>query len=197
MPPPCLPCAEELAESNYYKLPRHKESPNLVPPTSFWADYLAHDHSAPFASSNFIRAHRTLSDCLLALAVIDLPFARPSLAPSYSGRALEVRISDEAAGSRGGQTQGGYDPRALVAFVKEVVPASSADRAQAGRLLVSQGLLRADDRFVTVRGERVLKYVDSGELLSKVSDTRDSTRSTFPYRMFFSSCRCLEQQTQC
>ena len=68
---------KEWAENNYYQLPLSQQNAELIPINAFWRDYAAWDGKTPFVSPHFTEASRNFSEMMLALAVLDLPFASP------------------------------------------------------------------------------------------------------------------------
>ena len=47
----------------------------LVPASDFWCDYARHDGKSPFLSRHLADASHNFTEMMLALAVLDLPFA--------------------------------------------------------------------------------------------------------------------------
>eukprot|EP00004_Rigifila_ramosa_P001469 TRINITY_DN1143_c0_g1_i1.p1 TRINITY_DN1143_c0_g1~~TRINITY_DN1143_c0_g1_i1.p1 ORF type:complete len:1982 (+),score=510.06 TRINITY_DN1143_c0_g1_i1:574-5946(+) len=85
-PPPAQPLFEKLdttkvfAERNYYNLRREEMTAQLVAPSAFWAEYAQHAQNTntrtqPFLSGKFVGACRTVSEALLTLSILDLPFS--------------------------------------------------------------------------------------------------------------------------
>ena len=66
---------QELAENNYYKLPIQQQLAALVGASDFWVDYARHDGKSPFLSRHLADASHNFTEMMLALAVLDLPFA--------------------------------------------------------------------------------------------------------------------------
>jgi hypothetical protein len=62
------------AESRWWQLPLTRETTQRVPINSFWLDFALAAEGAPFLSTNFLEATSSLTEMLLALAVLDLPF---------------------------------------------------------------------------------------------------------------------------
>ncbi|MFT5123948.1 MAG: hypothetical protein ACI97B_002583, partial [Verrucomicrobiales bacterium] len=144
-----MPATEELAENNYYRLPIEQQLSGLITPNRFWADYAAHPAGQPFLSRHFTDAAGNLSEILLALAVLDLPFT----AGEHTTDQEEARLTLTPA----------HD---LILFHKEIRPAEKA--ANMGTpLLISQQFFRADDRWRTEGSEKVEQFVKD-EFLHRV-----------------------------
>jgi hypothetical protein len=139
---------KEWAENNYYHLPIEQQNADLVPASVFWADYAAHDGSAPFLSEHFTAATRTFTEMMLALAVLDLPFEAAAHQETLEG----LRYALSAASP-------------LVVFHREILEAERA--GEPGDVLVAQHFFRADDRYRFENNERFDQYVD-GEFLPHV-----------------------------
>ncbi len=131
---------KELAENNYYHLPIEQQVAELVPASAFWADYAAHDGKAPFLSPHFQEATRSFTEMMLALAVMDLPFAAGEHKETLDGLSYAL-----TAGSP------------LVVFHREILEAARAD--EPGSVLVAQHFFRADDRYRHENNEQFDQYV--------------------------------------
>jgi len=139
---------KEWAENNYYQLRIGEQNAELIPINAFWRDYAAWDGKTPFVSPHLAEAARNFPEMMLALAVLDLPFA----SPKHTTKSEGGQFSLTAAGP-------------LIAFHKEIKPAAPAP--ENGALLVSQNFFRADDRFREEGNEKFDKYV-TAEFLSGV-----------------------------
>lgn len=135
---------QELGENDYWHKAVDEQGPDLVPVNAFWRDYARRDPKRPFVSANLPVAASSFTEVLLALAVLDLPFvaARPTV--TYEGARMRLVATGPC-----------------LVFHQQVRPATPS--ARPAQLLVSQGLLRPDDRWREEEGQQVEKFVD-GEL---------------------------------
>lgn len=129
-----------LVENDYYKLPAAQAGPGLIPVNAFWRDYLEGEPGRPFLSSHLAEATSSVTEAMLALAVLDLPFTSPK---------------HEITSGTGEYTlkAGG----AAIAFYKDIEPA--AEPGGDAPLLVSQNYFRADDRFRFEGNQQFDKFV--------------------------------------
>ena len=67
---------KEWVENNYWKLPPSTRTADRIRPNQFWRDYADHIEG-PFVSPHFAEANQNLTEMMMALAVIDLPFKGP------------------------------------------------------------------------------------------------------------------------
>jgi hypothetical protein len=139
----------EWAENHYYRLPLERQDASLVTINAFWRDFAAWDGKAPFLSIHVAEAHRSFTEMLLALAVLDLPF----VAPTHTGTAQNPTYTLTAGGP-------------VIVFVKQFKPATAPTEAGPG-LLLSEGFFRQGDRYRVEGNEKFDKFV-SEEFLSGV-----------------------------
>ena len=138
----------EWIESDYWHRRPEDARPDLVPPDAFWLDFAEADPAAPFVSPNVIDATASLTEMLLALAFLDLPFAAGEHETTIDGARMTL-----AAGS----------PLLLVRQeLREAAPLPDAPG-----LLVSQELYRLDERYAYENGQRRDRFVGD-ELLAGV-----------------------------
>ncbi|MFO7906818.1 MAG: hypothetical protein R6U98_29450 [Pirellulaceae bacterium] len=131
---------KEWAENNYHHLTIDKQDASLITVNAFWEDFAAHDPARPFLSKNLAEASRNFPEMLLALAVLDLPFAAPEHETTFDETQMTV-------------VPGGP----LVVFHEEIEPAQAPE--EAGQLLVTQNVFKHGDRYRTVNGEKVDKFI--------------------------------------
>ncbi|MBM79815.1 MAG: hypothetical protein CMJ78_04390, partial [Planctomycetaceae bacterium] len=131
---------QEWAENNYYHLPIESQNAQLVAVNKFWNDYAGRDADQPFFSEHFTNASRNFTEMMLALAVIDLPFAAKKHESDFKDGEMNL-----LAGS------------SMVVFHQEIRAAELAEGQTP--ILVSQNFFRNNDRFRMINGERVDKYV--------------------------------------
>lgn len=137
----------EWAEQHWYRLRLADQGPELVTINAFWRDLARHDGARPFLSAQLGRASRSFAEAMCALAVLELPFESPGHEVTREGARLRIA-------ARG----------PVLVFHREIRPAAAG--AGAAPLLISQGYLRADDRYDVEGGEHREKYV-TGELLAQ------------------------------
>jgi len=130
---------KEWVENNYYHLPIDQHTYERVPVNAFWRDWAAADPDAPFVSKNLADSSRNLTDMLLALAALDLPFEAPQHETKVADGALTLTAGGPA-----------------VVYHRQILP---AERAADTRLLVSQNFFRHGDRYRHVDNERLDKFV--------------------------------------
>ncbi len=70
-----LETTKEWLENNYYQLPIEAQNSELVKVNAFWKDFAHSADTDTFLSRDFTLATGNLTEMLLALAVLDLPFA--------------------------------------------------------------------------------------------------------------------------
>ena len=145
-----LGATKEWAENNYYQVLIKDQGPELIPVNGFWVDYAAWDGEQPFLSSRFTEATHNFSDMMLALAVLDIPFAATNHIQKTEGI-----IHTLTAGSP------------LIAFHQQIRVAEAPMEAGSPGILVSENFFRDDDRYREEENERFDKFV-TGEFLSGV-----------------------------
>ncbi|KJE96042.1 hypothetical protein CAOG_06416 [Capsaspora owczarzaki ATCC 30864] len=95
-PPP----TEEYAENNYYKIAKDAHNASLITPNAFWSDYAAFVERSKageaFVSVNLALATRSLTEMLMALAVLDVPFTPAQHERQYQGEQLTLRTRSAA-----------------------------------------------------------------------------------------------------
>jgi hypothetical protein len=145
-----LGATKEWAENNYYQVLIKDQGPELIPINGFWVDYAAWDGKQPFLSSRFTEATHNFSDMMLALAVLDLPFAATNHIQKTEGITYTL-----TAGSP------------LIAFHQQIRVAEAPMEAGGPGILVSENFFWDDDRYREEGNERFDKFV-TGEFLSGV-----------------------------
>lgn len=139
----------EWAENNYHHLTIDQQNAELITVNAFWKDFAAHDPQTPFLSRNLAEASYNFPELLLALAVLDLPFAAPKHETKFDGTQMTL-------------TPGG----SIVVFHEEIEPAAAPDGA--AKVLVSQNFFRHGDRQRIENGETVDKFVSEEFLIHTV-----------------------------
>ena len=148
-----LESTRELAENNYFELPVAEQTADLVTVNGFWKDFANWNGEGGFYSREFPAATKNFTEMMFVLSVLDLPFASEKHEFTVEDNILKL-----TAGSP------------LVVFHEEIQEAARA-KAEAP-ILVSQNFLRVDDRFRTVEGQQVDKFVTDEFLTGVVYATQ-------------------------
>ncbi len=135
-------------EHQYFHRRLVEQDASLVVPNAFWLDLARADPAAPFLSPHVARASRHVNEMLLALAVLDLPFATDGPEVVSEGARLTLTT-----------------PGPALLVRRELRAAAPAEGAPP--LLVGQSVYRPDERWRWVGGERRQVSVE-GELLTGV-----------------------------
>ncbi len=131
---------QEWAENNYYQVSIEQQNADLVDVNAFWNAYAAHDPNEPFRSRHFTETTDNLTEMMLALAVLDLPFEAGEHKYDFDRNKLQITAASP-----------------LVLFHQEIREANLAEDATP--VLVSQNFYRQGDRHRTVNGQQVDKYI--------------------------------------
>jgi hypothetical protein len=142
---------KEWAENNYWQRKPAEQEASLVSPNRFWVDFARADPAQPFLSAHFPEAGGSFSETLLALAVLDLPFAPPA-APGWK-REGEHLVYTAAA-------------PALV-FHQEIRPAA-APAAERQPVVIAQLYFDHQDRTRELDGQTVDKYLTEGFVRGRI-----------------------------
>ena len=78
---------QEWIENNYYLLPLERQTADLVAVNRFWRD-LANHKKGPFLSPYFTDAHRSFTEMMFAMAVLDLPLTATDGKAVYKDRTM-------------------------------------------------------------------------------------------------------------
>lgn len=135
---------KELAENNYHHLTPQQSGPDRVALNGFWCDFAAHGEGA-FLSPHVAQAAGNVTEVMFAAAVLDVPFEAEGPATAFEGTGVQLTATTP-----------------ILVFHQEIDEAVRGD--QPSPVLISQNLMRADDRAELVDGETRDKYV-RGELL--------------------------------
>ncbi len=133
---------KEWVENNYWKLPPDQRTADRVLTNQFWRDY-ADYIEGPFISPNFAEANRNLTEMMLALAVIDLPFKGPEHEFVYDDAQMKLTTDGP-----------------MIVLHQQVRP-TVFDR-QNTTILVSENFFQKNDRYRYEDGVQFDKFV-SGE----------------------------------
>ncbi len=140
---------KEWVENNYYHLPIEQANAGLVGINAFWRDYAAFDGGADFLSGNFAEASHNFPEMMLALAVLDLPFAAGEHEVKIDGGAMTITPAGNA-----------------VFFHEEITETPSVPKAR--EILISQNYYRAGQQYKYIDGEQVDNFVTDEFLVGEV-----------------------------
>ena len=132
---------KEWMENNYYLLRPEHQTVNLVQSNRFWRDYANHE-GGTFLSPNFSESHRTFTEMMFAMAVLDLPLKAPKQSFDYVDNSMTFKA--------GGPTI------ALHQQVRDAI----FDRGNT-TILVSENFFQKNDRYRHEDGVRYDKFVSS------------------------------------
>jgi hypothetical protein len=136
------------AEQAYWRTPVASQSPDRIAANPFWRDFAA-SSGAPFVSAHLASAGGSFTEAMLALAVVDLPFAAEAPTATRDGASLTLQ------------------PKSGMLLARsEMLPAQQRDGVEP--VLIRQACYRLDDRYVYDGAQQRQKNV-SGEFLSGVA----------------------------
>lgn len=136
---------KEWMENNYYQLQPEQQTPDLVRVNRFWRDYCNHDGD-DFLSPYFSEAHRTFTEMMFALAVIDLPFEEPKQKYDYADNSMTMTAAGPAI------------------VLHQQVRDAIFDRGNT-TILVSENFYQKNDRYRHEDGVRYDKFI-TGDFLA-------------------------------
>ena len=133
---------QEWIENDYYLLPLEQQSPSLVSVNRFWRD-LANHKEGPFLSTHFVDAHRSFTEMMFALAVLDLPIAATNGETKYEDRSMTYTAAGPSI--------------ALHQQVRGV-------KLEQGNtnILISENFYQQNDRYRFEEGVRYDKFISKG-----------------------------------
>ena len=140
---------KEYVEGYYYNQTQMYAPTSLVPASPFWeafARYMSNRSTEPFLSKDFIYCTHSLSEILFCLAVIGVP-----ITPTPHSLVAE----------QGGFTLYAHTP--LFVFHKVLKEAALPETESS--LLVMQKYIDNNNRYCTVKGEKMERYMPSNEFL--------------------------------
>ncbi|MCK5806034.1 MAG: hypothetical protein KAI66_24595, partial [Lentisphaeria bacterium] len=140
---------EEWAETNYYHVPIEKHLAALVTVNAFWRDFAAHTGEGPFLSANVAEASRSLTEVLLALGALALPFEAKPAAPVFDGPSMTIKPQSP-----------------LLVFHRQTRP-SKLD-AEGTKILIGQNFFDIADRYRHDGNRRLDKFVTAEFLAGRV-----------------------------
>jgi hypothetical protein len=131
---------KRLVEHEYWHRRRDQATTDVVAPNRFWLDLALAPAGQPFVSTAFVEASGSLLEALLALAVLDLPFAAGAHAVTADGDRRTLKPATP-----------------LLLVREEIAPtAPAADRAA---LVLGENFFRLDDRYRFEGSERRDQFV--------------------------------------
>lgn len=143
-----LESTKEWAENNYYHLPIEAQVADLITVNAFWEDFAEWDGKGGFYSREFPAACRNLAEKMFVLSVLDIPFEAKKMDVTVEDNVMKLTAASP-----------------VVVFHEEIQEAPRSEEETP--ILVSQNFYRADDRYKTVQGQQVDKFV-TGEFLTGV-----------------------------
>ncbi len=135
----------EWVESNYYQLPLEQQKAELIAANAFWNEYAAADPAAAFLPRNLADPTHGFAEMLMALSLVDLPFAAGEHKTAFDGTKMTLAAASP-----------------MIVYHEEIRPALHV--AENSPVLVSENFFRQGDRYRQVGGEQVDNFV-SGEFL--------------------------------
>ncbi len=129
----------EWAENHYYHRPLDQQTADLVTVNGFWNDYASHTGEGPFLSPRLAEAAGSFTEMILALSVLDLPFAPAEHARDAKDGALTLAAASPA-----------------VVFHQEILPTAPADHAP---VLVRQDYYRSGERYENEGNTQTDKFI--------------------------------------
>ncbi|HCP83382.1 MAG TPA: hypothetical protein DIT88_03180 [Planctomycetaceae bacterium] len=130
----------EYAESNYYQIRNPSVTADLVAPNQFWLDYAQHDQKLPFLSKNILMATGNFTECLLATAVMDMPFESEDLGVKQDDD--KITISADSA---------------TLLFHESILPVDRDDSNSS--ILINENFYQQGQQTTVVDGEEVENYI--------------------------------------
>jgi len=139
----------KFVEHNYWHRPIEEQDSRLITVNEFWRDYADRRGSGPFFSTHFPQAAGSFAEMLLALAVLDLPFAAGEHELASEDGSLSIRAASP-----------------LLLVRKDLREATRGSEPLP--LQVHQDFFRLDDRYRHDGSERRDKFV-TGEFQKGVA----------------------------
>lgn len=136
---------KEWIENNYYLLSPEQQKSDLVKMNRFWRDY-ANQNSGLFLSSYFPEAHRTFTEMMFAMAVLDLPFQAPEHEFEYADSSMK------------------FSANGPVIVLHQQVRDAILERGNT-TVLVSENFFQKNDRYRNEDGVQYDKFI-SGDFLA-------------------------------
>jgi predicted transcriptional regulator len=140
---------EEWVENNYYKLPIDKQTASLITVNNFWRDFADNKKGQLFVSKNVAEASGSFTEMMLALAVLDLPFAAQKHETDFANTSMKLKPGNN-----------------LIAFHREIKEVKDVAKTQS--ILTGQNFFAQNDRYYYERNERFDKFVTEEFLIRQV-----------------------------
>jgi len=133
---------QEWIENDYYLLPLDQQSPDLIAVNRFWRD-LANHKDGPFLSPHFVDAHRTFTEIMFALAVLDLPISANEGESEYEDRSMT------------------YTAAGPSIALHQQVRGVKLEKGNT-KILISENFYQQNDRYRYEEGVRYDKFISEG-----------------------------------
>lgn len=130
---------QEWVENNYYHIRIGQQTADLVQVNGFWLDYANRAENAPFLSTHLDEACHSFAEMLLALAVLDLPFAADAAEPVYDGASMTL-----------------VPKHSLIVYHQQIRESGTTGESP---LLLGQNFFAADDRYRHENNRQYDKFV--------------------------------------
>lgn len=133
---------KEWVESYYYRLPHTKADPHRIPMHPFWHELAHHPHDQPFLPESLLYAGGSFTEIMAALAVVDLPFeadVKEEIATDSDALLVADTVTISA------------DTPVMI-FAKDI--ASVPPPLEPAPLMMQKQVMRNDDRYIYVQGEK-------------------------------------------
>ena len=130
---------QEWVENNYYHIRIEQQTADLIQINGFWLDYATRAENAPFLSTHLTEASHSFAEMLLALAVLDLPFAADAAEPVYDGASMTL-----------------VPKHSVIVFHQQI---REGETTAAVPLLLGQNFFAADDRYRHENNRQYDKFV--------------------------------------
>lgn len=141
----------ELGETHYWRVPLGRSDAGLITVSPFWVDF-ARSQGA-FVPGSFPLARRNVSEMLLALALLDLPFEASEHRVQSDGRSVTITAASP-----------------LLLALEDIGDAARRDGP--AQILVGQDYFRPERPTKTVNGESVEDYVTGEFLIGRAYGSR-------------------------
>ncbi len=144
-------CTKEWAESNYFPVVSDNPLAPLLGLNPFWVDWANHpNEDLPFRSPHFAFAAENVTSAVLALAILDLPFASP--AHQQTSQKQSIRV----------------EPAGPSIVVSERIQKVEINDKSTSKILINQNFFRCDRVTEKVAKRRVHKFI-TGEFRTHVA----------------------------
>ena len=133
---------QEWIENDYYLIPLERQSSGLVSINRFWRD-LANHKEGPFLSPHFVDAHRSFTEMMFALAVLDLPISATDGETKYEDGSMT------------------YTSAGPSIALHQQVRGVKLEKGNT-KILISENFYQQNDRYRFEEGVRYDKFISKG-----------------------------------